>query len=223
MLTGRLALTTPEGIRLHMTPAGPAARAYAWLIDASIWFGFNVVISMVLSGTKTGQGIMLVLAFLSFWGYPVLFEVYRKGQTFGKQAMNIRVVREDGLPVGWRESVLRNLLLVADFLPFFYASGLICMLFDTRFRRIGDLVATTQVVYVEQNHARNAAPKTEPLPLPFALTPEQQRALVDLFEREATLPQARLAELGSIAEPLTGCSGADSVDSMRSYVAGIMQ
>ncbi len=223
MLTGRLALTTPEGIRLHMTPAGPVARGWAWLIDFMIWLGFNVLIRMVLSGSKTGDGIALVLSFLSYWAYPILFEVYHKGQTFGKQAMKIRVVREDGLPVGWRESSLRNLLLVADFLPFMYASGLVCMLYDPRFRRIGDLVATTQVVYVDQNHARNAAPKTAPLPLPFALSPEQQRALVDLFEREATLPPARLAELGSIAEPLTGCTGADSVDAMRSYVAGIMQ
>jgi uncharacterized RDD family membrane protein YckC len=223
MLNGRLALTTPEGIRLHLTPAGPIARAWAWAIDLAVWGAIAFVLAMVLSGSKTGVGIMSVLAFLSYWGYPILFEVYGKGQTLGKRMMHIRVVREDGLPVGWRESCLRNLLLVADFLPLMYVSGLICMLFDTRFRRLGDLVAATQVVYVDKPVPRSKAPQATPLPLPFALTPEQQRALADLFERESTLPQARLAELGTIAEALTGCQGLDSLETMRSYVAGIMQ
>lgn len=223
MLTGRLALTTPEGIRLHLTPAGPMARAYSWTIDFFIWLVLVFVMSMIFSGSKTGRGILAVVMFITYWGYPVLFEVYGKGQTLGKRMMKLRVVREDGLPVGWRESVLRNLLLAADFLPFFYASGLICMLFDTRFRRLGDLVAGTLVVYVDKAVPRSAAPKATPIALPYPLLPEQQRALADLFERESSLPQARLAELGSIAEPLTGCTGADSLEEMRGYVAGIMQ
>ena len=59
----------------------------------------------------------------------------------GKRAAGIQVLRADGLPVGWRESSLRNLLLVADFLPMAYTTGLLCMLCDGRFRRLGDIVA----------------------------------------------------------------------------------
>lgn len=130
------------------------------------------------------------------------------------------MVRSDGLPVGWRESTLRNLLLVADFLPAMYATGLACMLFDARFRRLGDIVAGTQVIYFEKPLPRPTPPSAEPLPLPFPLSPDQQRTLVDLFERENRLPLDRMAELGTIAEPLTGATGADSVERMRGYVAG---
>jgi hypothetical protein len=125
------------------------------------------------------------------------------------------------LPVGWRESALRNLLLVADFLPLFYVSGLLCMLFDREFRRLGDIVAGTLVVYRDRPAPRPAVREAAPLPLPFPLTYAQQRALADLFEREQGLPQARLEELGSIAEPLTGHTGAASLEQLRAYAAGL--
>jgi hypothetical protein len=110
---------------------------------------------------------------------------------------------------------------VADFLPCLYASGLLCMLCDVHFRRLGDLVAGTLVVYRELPPARLALPDTAPLPLPFPLTPPQQRALADLFAREARLAPDRMEELGDIAAPLTGRLGAESVDRLRRMAAGL--
>ncbi|MBS0308451.1 MAG: RDD family protein [Proteobacteria bacterium] len=223
LLTGRLSLTTPEGVRLLLTPAGPAPRAWAWAVDFLIWLAVVWVMIMVLSGTKLGEGVLMVLLFVSYWGYPIICEVYFGGRTLGKRVVGIEVLRTNGLPVGWRESTLRNLLLVADFLPLMYCSGLLCMLCDSRFRRIGDIVAGTQVVYREKRRARPAPPDAPPAVPPFPLTPEQQRTLADLFERERRLPPGRLEELGSLAEPLTGLSGMASLERLRGYVAGMTQ
>ena len=224
MLDGRLSLTTPEGVRLLLTPAGPATRAWAWAIDFALWLGFLMALGIALkNGGKVSQGIYLALLFASYWGYPIVCEVYFGGRTVGKRALGIEVLRADGLPVGWRESALRNLLLVADFLPMFYLAGLVSMLYDSQFRRLGDIVAGTQVVYREKPPIRASASKAEPLPLPFPLSPEQQRTLADLFEREGHLPPGRLAELGSIAEELTGQTGDESLERMRRYAAGLMQ
>lgn len=227
MLDGNLALITPEGIRLRLTPAGPMPRAFAWAIDLCVWGGglwfIMFLLSVVLGNSKLATGFILIAIFCCYWGYPIICEVYGGGRTVGKRAMGIQVVRSDGLPVGWRESTLRNLLLFADFLPFLYVSGLICMISDTQFRRLGDWVAGTQVVYIDKPGQRIAPPSVKPIPLPFPITPQQQRALADLFEREASLPPARLAELGSIAEALTGKTGKDSIEQLRGYVAGIMQ
>jgi uncharacterized RDD family membrane protein YckC len=224
LLDGRLSLTTPEGVRLSLTPAGPVPRARAWLIDSMI-FGASVWVLAIIMGFfgKVGMSLLLIGGFVLYWGYPVICEVYFDGRTIGKRVIGIRVLRSDGLPVGWRESGIRNLLLVADFLPAFYITGLIGMLYDNQFRRVGDIVARTQVVYVEKAPARTVLPKAAPLPLPFPLTPEEQRVLVDLFERERTLPPGRLAELGSIAHELTGLYHRESLERMRSYVAGLVQ
>lgn len=223
MLDGRLSLITPEGIRLLLTPAGPYLRSVAWLLDFVIYSMVAGILFAIMPKGKLGQGLYLILLFITYWGYPIICEVYFGGRTVGKRAMNLEVVRADGLPVGWRESTLRNLLLVADFLPMFYASGLLCMMLDVKFRRIGDIVAGTIVIHREPQPVRPPAVAAQPLAPPFPLNADQQRTLADLFERERNLPLERVAELGTIAEPLTGCTGADSVDTMRRYVAGFTQ
>ena len=223
LLDGRLSLTTPEGVRLLLTPAGPYLRAFAWAIDFLIFATAAVLIRLLMPNGKLGEGLFALLMFVTFWGYPILCEVYWSGRTLGKRAVGLEVVRSDGLPVGWRESTLRNLLLVADFLPMMYATGLVCMMLDARFRRVGDIVAGTQVVYREREHIRAEPPNAQPLAPPFPLSADQQRTLADLFERERNLPEERMHELGTLAEALTGATGAASVERMRGYVAGFNQ
>ncbi len=222
MLDGRIALTTPEGVRLLLTPAGPAIRGWAWLIDTAIWVSAVFACALLLGGSTLGEGILLLLIFVAFWGYPVICEVYFRGATIGKRIVGLEVVRDNGLPVGWRESALRNLLMTADFLPFFYATGLLCMLFDGRFRRVGDIAAGTLVVYREREVKRAAvATDIAPLPLPWPLTVAEQRAVADLFARERSLPPERMVELAELAEPLTGRTGDASLERLRGIAAGL--
>lgn len=221
MLDGRLSLTTPEGVRLLLTPAGPVPRAWAWLIDFLIWLAAIGLLASQLLGSKLGNGIFSIALFLTYWGYPIICEVYFDGRTLGKRVLGLQVVRTDGLPVGWRESSLRNLMLAADFLPMMYACGLLFMLFGKQFRRLGDIVAGTQVIYRDKPAPRAAAPNAAQRPLPYPLTPDQQRALIDLFERESRLPAGRLDELGTIAEPLTGLTERASFERLRAYAAGL--
>jgi uncharacterized RDD family membrane protein YckC len=208
-------------VRLLLTPAGPVARAWAWSIDFSIWLFAIGLLTLLLRWSKLGNGVLMVVIFLSYWGYPIICEVYFDGRTIGKRMLDIEVLRADGLPVGWRESTLRNLLLVADFLPMMYATGLICMLFDGQFRRLGDIVAGTQVVYRDKPQKRAVAPDVPPIALPFPLSADQQRILTGMFEREKRLPAERLRELGTLAEPLTGRVDEASLDRLRGYVAGL--
>lgn len=89
------------------------------------------------------------MLFLLEWFYPIIFEVYRQGQTPGKKVMAIKVLQDNGIPVGWPTSLIRNLLRAVDFLPMMYGFGVVSMLIARNFRRLGDLAAGTLVVYVE--------------------------------------------------------------------------
>lgn len=223
MLNGQLSLLTPEGVRLALTPASPYLRFFSWLFDLFI-FGLSVAIfGMVFGHSELGSGLVTLFLFLMYWGYPIVCEVYFNGQTLGKRILGLQVLRQDGLPVGWRESTVRNLLLVADFLPFLYLSGLLCMLFDVQFRRIGDVVAGTLVVYKSQVKTRSTRIEGDVLPSAVALTPQQQSVLIGLFERENQLSTQRMEELASLAEPITGAQGAQSLQRLRSIVAGLTQ
>jgi uncharacterized RDD family membrane protein YckC len=89
----------------------------------------------------------LVLFFFVYYGYFVLFESIWNGQTPGKRIIRIRVIKDDGRPIGAIESVGRNLLRIVDQLPFLYAIGIASVLLSNKSKRLGDFVAGTMVVH----------------------------------------------------------------------------
>ena len=146
---------------------------------------------------------MMVMVFVTEWFYPVICEVWRRGETPGKTAMGIAVVRFDGTAVGWSQSIVRNLVRVADFLPLFYLVGLVSMLLGDRFQRLGDLAAGTVVVYRDATTARRFARlAVTPEPPALALELAEQRAIVDFADRVPLLSVERADELARLAAPL---------------------
>lgn len=72
-----------------------------------------------------------------------------KGWTVGKLITGIRVVKDDGTcPAGVGKNVVRQLLWIADYFPYFipYLTGFIVALTNDRNKRVGDIVAGTLVV-----------------------------------------------------------------------------
>lgn len=196
----------PEGIELSMTVAGPVARALAWSIDTLFRTVIYIVIGFILSLLVAGDflmGLFLILLFLMEWFYFVLYEVYREGQTPGKSTMGLRVLNDDGTAVDWSASMIRNLLRFVDFLPFSYGFGLISMLVSPDFKRLGDLVAGTLVVYSETERLPAALPEVQPFSPRHALTLEEQQGLVSFAERSVLLTRQRNEELARLTGPLT--------------------
>ncbi len=204
MLDTLRTIPTPEGVELTLKVAGPIPRAAAWSIDLLIRLVIMLAVQVALTAMgKVGMGLSLLLWFALEWLYPVLFEVFWQGATPGKRQCHLRVLHEDGTPVGWRASVARNLIRAVDFLPFFYGFGLITMLLNRDFKRLGDLAAGTIVVHTERVEKPTAVPLAEPLAPNLSLALPEQRAIIDFAERRAKWSDARAAELASHAMPLT--------------------
>ncbi len=203
-LDTRLRIETPEGIDLILRPASLVPRALAFTIDLAIR-GLILGVMFVLLFTlgQFGMGLGAILMFLVTWWYMVLFEVLNQGRSPGKQIIGLRVVHDDGTPVGWGASLTRNLLRFADILPFGYTLGILSCLNSRGFKRLGDIAAGTLVIYRERPAERPPLAAAEPLRAPFAMSLEEQRALLDFAERQGGLSAARRAELAAIlAEPL---------------------
>lgn len=205
-------VATPEGCEIRLRIAGPINRARAWLFDLLIrmlgWFMLAMVASF---GGKFGGGFFLVGAFLLEWFYPVLFEVYMRGQTPGKRFCGLMVVHDDGSPVGWHGAFVRNTVRFVDFLPLLYAGGFVACLLNRDGKRLGDLAAGTVVVHVEP--ALAAKPKSQnekgidalgAEPPPFPLSIEEQQALLEFRTRIHQLTDERSLELAEQAGALTG-------------------
>jgi len=201
-------IETPEGVSIRLRLAGPAPRALAWLIDAFFQIVILFVFQMLLGGLGLfgglGLGISLIALFLIQWFYPVLFEVYSQGATPGKKALGLAVLQDDGVPVGWSASVVRNLLRTVDFLPMLYAFGLCSMLLNRNFKRLGDIVARTIVVHRDKPRPLQKLPPGPALPLPVWLSSSEQQLIVAFAARVPRLTLDRAQELTQIFHSETG-------------------
>lgn len=218
-----LARETPEGIALELRPAGMPVRVTAFLID----FVIRAAVVMSAGGVLAqlgamGVGTWMILAFLVEWLYPVAFELGRAGATPGKAALGLKVVMDTGLPVTPGASLARNLLRAADFMPFVYGLGLMCMLLRTDFRRIGDIAAGTLVVHRPPPPPRGKLTQVVPRPPTILLSQLQQAALMNLATRAPVLTGERLHELAALAAPVTGGKAGASAG-LTEQVLGVAQ
>jgi uncharacterized RDD family membrane protein YckC len=220
---------TPEHVRFRYRVAGPARRALAYLLDLLIRGVALLVIWLVLelafgrSARDASKGVLAVVWFVLEWGYYVGFETAAGGASPGKRALALRVVKEEGYPINFLDSVLRNLVRAADFLPVGYVLGILSMAIDPRFRRLGDRVAGTMVVVEERGRV------AEPLALVPPASPAEleglpqrpplsalERESIELFLRRIDLGPARRQELADMLAPvLAKRMGLRCTDSVR--------
>jgi hypothetical protein len=119
-------------------------------------------------------------------------------------------------------SVVRNLLRAVDGLPFFNALGLVCMMTDTRFRRLGDLAAGTLVIYKDKTKSTTSFSHPTSLPPPAWLSRDDRQAIVDFAERSVELTADRQAELAVPLESLME-EGADTVATLKCWAQWILR
>ena len=147
-------LVTGEAVALDLRPAAVPSRLLAGVIDAVLqlllFFGIAALESAVAPSVSNAadSALAVVLLVLVGIGYPVLFESLLRGRTPGKMALGLRVVRDDGGPIGFRQAFVRG--LAGAFLErpgiTFFAGGILTMLLGPRSKRIGDLLAGTVVL-----------------------------------------------------------------------------
>jgi uncharacterized membrane protein SpoIIM required for sporulation/uncharacterized RDD family membrane protein YckC len=176
-------IETPELVVLSYTIAGLGSRVYAAAIDLVICIVLfiGVIFGLAFLGggpalTRSSQatpstawvtGILILAQFTILWGYYVLFEGLRDGQTPGKRAVGLRVVRDGGFSVGFAASAVRNLLRIIDAQPFFtYLVGMAGVALSKSGKRLGDVVAGTLVV-------REALVTQPAVPPRATVTPEE--------------------------------------------------
>jgi len=152
----------------------------------------------------------------------VVFEIHN-GATPGKRAMGILVIQDNGIPVTPAASVIRNFLRIADFLPFFYAAGLMTMILNREFKRLGDLAAGTLVVYRDEKRERTHPPSQAVEKPPLALSEDEQLTLLNFSERAEGLTAGRREELADLLSEVTRHRGNDGVQALYAYANWILK
>ena len=221
-----LDVRTPESIAFSYELAGVGSRFLAVAIDlllqiglliALVWgvtliaprHGGHTLATLSPLETKFVQnvvaGVFIFVVFTIFFGYFILFEALWNGQTPGKRALGLRVVRDGGYPIDFTASLVRNLIRVGEIMFGFYAISAIAAIFSPENKRLGDMAAGTIVV----REAKMQSPasmlreiREEPVYAATAYATGEERALVKRFlERRDSLDPRRRSELAhDIAE-----------------------
>jgi uncharacterized RDD family membrane protein YckC len=173
----RQAVRAPEQVLLELPVAGPTSRMLAYAVDYAVIvlleIGFVVLLVIgvpsafdrlpavreSLRAFRSGNGAEIILLLVVLvvvgqllleWGYFLFWETTTNGRSPGKWVVGLRVVRDDGFPIGFRDALVRNLLRAVDLLPWYYTVGLIAMLVSAQGKRLGDLAAGTIVVRLDR-------------------------------------------------------------------------
>lgn len=126
--------------------AGFGTRLVAFIIDAIvlgiIGGGFTMTINSGGDATSASSGMSTLVGALYF----ILLWNYWDGQTLGKKAMGIKVVKEDGSKLDLGTAVVRYIGYFISAIPILL--GFIWVAFDSKKQGFHDKIAKTIVVKV---------------------------------------------------------------------------
>lgn len=114
--------------------------------------GLDWVVGAVLIGITASAAIAAIGTILLY--FPV--QEGRFGQTFGKRLIGLWVLREDGLPIGYKEALLRRLSFYFEIL----AVDALFIPFTEKRQRAFDIVAHT--VVVRESNDKGSKPVVAP-------------------------------------------------------------
>ena len=244
-----LRVETPENLELRFPLAGFGPRFLALFID-TIWQTLAgvllwLVLIAVIFGLATGaenmfsdeSALFLIIVFFVFGtllvslGYYILFEYIWNGQTPGKRLAGIRVVRRGGLPLTFRDVLLRNLLRLVDSLPSYYFVGLVSFFVTRNQQRLGDLVADTVVIreFVSRTPyfwvgGEDSGHRTPDSGLRGTLTPKLSHVIGSYLFRAPRFPvETRLEVSGQCIRELGYDPDSMSLQDREAYLASVMR
>jgi uncharacterized RDD family membrane protein YckC len=161
-------LVTGEAVVLDLRPASFATRALALLLDLLVLVALGVGLgwlTVTLTGSldiAAGRAVELTLSVGLLVLVPASWETLSRGRSPGKAAAGLRVVRDDGGPIRWRQALMRWLVAVPEIFLTGGSAALICSLANPRGKRLGDLLAGTFVVRERTSSAPLPPPQMPP-------------------------------------------------------------
>ena len=142
---------TTQNVEVEYELASVGDRVIAHIIDIAVYIGYSIGIMMLITlvdmpGYSSLFPILLILAFLPLVFYNLLCEIFMNGQSLGKRAKDIKVVKLNGVAPSIGDYLLRWIFRIVDTMMFGGLVAVISVGATERNQRLGDLAAGTTVI-----------------------------------------------------------------------------
>lgn len=143
-------IDTTQNVAIDYEIASLGERILAYLVDLLVFVAYAITWSIIITGIidyiSFTDALIWVIALPLFF-YDLLCEIIMNGQSFGKKAMKIKVVKLDGSQPTLGSYLLRWLLRLIEGGFFCYgAVAMLVYLLNGKGQRLGDIAAGTTVI-----------------------------------------------------------------------------
>lgn len=212
-------VVTGEAVALELRPANTIQRLLSGAVDLAIYAAAGIALLLVLTRLIQNQAhlsiVLVVVPVTMMVVLPTTVESLTRGLSAGKLAVGLRIVRDDGGPVRFRQSLVRAVLGVVEIWLTFGSLAVITSIVNRRSKRLGDLLAGTYAIQV-----RGADAAVAPLLMPPDL--ERWAAVADirrLPDQLAMHARVYLSRTGSLRPEVRAALGRQLAASIEPYVS----
>lgn len=143
-------INTSQNVLIIHPAASIGKRMLAQLLDFTIIFFYYLAIAILLGALKINNTATFLVLSLPVVLYSFLMELFFQGQSVGKMALQIRVVKLDGSQPTVINYFTRWILRLID-IPFYGSVAIITIAVNGKGQRLGDIAAGTTVINLKKN------------------------------------------------------------------------
>lgn len=151
----QLGIETGQNVIIKKDLANVGERIGSQLIDYIIIFSYSMIIVAVSDKFHfSGEvNVFVVIFLLPVFFYSLISEIFMDGQSLGKKALKIKVVKLDGGQPTVGSYIIRWLFRLID-VNFLYGSvAMITIAANGKGQRVGDIVAKTSVISLKRKES----------------------------------------------------------------------
>lgn len=157
----QLTINTTQNVSINFRAASIGERMGAHLLDLLVKAAYCIVVYVIIYAFLlkkylknvddwTASAIIMLL-FLPVIFYSLVLESMLEGQTLGKRALKIKVVKLDGYQASFGDYLIRWLFCIIDITLFSGIIGIVTMATSKKVQRLGDMSAGTAVITLRKN------------------------------------------------------------------------
>lgn len=141
-------IVTGQYVRIQQATASVGDRIFAQMIDWAVMLAYMAFSFWILIKIDADFLLFSIFQMLPLFFYTLCMEVFNRGQSLGKMAMKMRVVKMDGSTPTLGDYLMRWLLYIIDG-PGLGFVGILAIVLTKNNQRLGDLAAGTVVIKIQ--------------------------------------------------------------------------